>query len=85
MMSISISSSRKRNLYLIRDAPPDLSQPPWRGSHLPYVTIPVKEAELMAEMFATAFINGYVRTRGLPVSIVSDRDTRFTSTIWQSL
>jgi len=47
--------------------------------------IPVKEAELTAEKFATALIKGYVRSRGLPVSIVSDRDTRFTSTFWQSL
>jgi len=47
--------------------------------------VPVREAELTAENFATAFINGYVRNRGLPLSIVSDRDTRFTSSFWQSL
>jgi transposase InsO family protein len=47
--------------------------------------IPVKEADLTAEKFATAFIASYVRSRGLPVSIVSDRDTRFTSAFWQSL
>jgi len=47
--------------------------------------IPVKEADLTAEKFATAFIDGYVRSRGLPVSIVSDWDTRFTSGFWQSL
>jgi len=47
--------------------------------------IPVKEADLTAEKFATAFIDGYVRSWGLPVSIVSDRDTRFTSGFWQSL
>ena len=32
-----------------------------------------------------AFITGYVRNRGLPLSIVSDRDTRFTSKFWQAL
>jgi len=47
--------------------------------------IPVKEADLTAEMFAEAFIAGYVRNRGLPLSIVSDRDTRFTSKFWQAL
>jgi len=47
--------------------------------------IPVREAELTAENFATAFIDSYVRNRGLPLSIVSDRDTRFTSSFWQSL
>jgi len=47
--------------------------------------IPVKEANLTAEKFATAFIDSYVRLRGLPVSIVSDRDTRGTSGFWQSL
>jgi len=47
--------------------------------------IPIKEADLTAEKFATAFIDGYERSWGLPVSIVSDRDTRFTSGFWQSL
>jgi len=44
--------------------------------------IPVKEAELTAETFAEAFIVGYVRNRGLPLSIASDWDTRFTSKFW---
>jgi len=47
--------------------------------------IPVKEAELTAETFAEAFVSGYVRNRGLPLSIVSDRDTRFTSKFWQAI
>ena len=47
--------------------------------------IPVKEAELTAETFAEVFVSGYVRNRGLPLSIVSDRDTRFTSKFWQAL
>jgi len=47
--------------------------------------IPVTEGDLTAERFATAFIAGYVRCRGLPVSIVSDRDARFTSNFLQSL
>jgi len=47
--------------------------------------IPFKQAELIAEKFATAFINSYVRSRGLPVWFVSDQDTQFTSTFWQFL
>jgi transposase InsO family protein len=47
--------------------------------------IRVKESELTAEKFAKAFIAGYVRNRGLPLSIVSDRDTRFTSEFWRTL
>jgi len=47
--------------------------------------IPVTESDLTAEIFATAFISGYVRAHGLPGSIVSDRDVRFTSSFWQSL
>jgi len=47
--------------------------------------IPVTESDLTAETFVTAFIAGYVRSRGLPVSIVLDRDVRFTSSFWQSL
>jgi len=47
--------------------------------------IPVKEAKLTAETFAEAFIAGYVSNRGLLLSIVSDRHTRFTSKFWQAL
>ena len=39
--------------------------------------IHIKEANLTAEKFATAFIDGYVRSWGLPVSIVSDWDTHY--------
>ena len=37
--------------------------------------IPVRKAELTAEKFTMAFIDSYVRSRGLPVSIVFDWDT----------
>jgi transposase InsO family protein len=47
--------------------------------------IPVKQFELTAELFAKAFIAGYNRNRGLPLLIVSDWDTRFTSEFWQTL
>jgi hypothetical protein len=47
--------------------------------------IPVREAELTAETFARVFITGYVQNHDLPLSIVSDRDTRFTSKFWQAL
>jgi len=47
--------------------------------------IPVREAEMTAESFAEAFVAGYIRNRGLPLSIISDRDTRFTSKFWQTL
>jgi hypothetical protein len=40
---------------------------------------------LTAEIFAQVFIAGYVRNSGLPLSIVSDWDTRFTSKLWQAL
>jgi hypothetical protein len=44
--------------------------------------ITVKESELTAEKFMKAFNAGYVRNRGLRPSIMSDRDTRFTSEFW---
>jgi len=46
---------------------------------------PVKEVELNGEKFATALLDGYVRSRGLSVSIVPDQDTQFTSSFWQML
>jgi len=47
--------------------------------------IPIKEAELTAKRFVEAFIAGYVRNRGLPFSLVSDRDTRFISKFLEAL
>jgi len=47
--------------------------------------IPVRECKLTAEKFAKAFTSGYVRNRGIPISIVSDQDTRFTSAFWRTL
>jgi len=47
--------------------------------------IPVKEAKLTVEKFARAFISGYVQNRGLLLSVVSDRNTRFTSEFWRTL
>jgi len=40
---------------------------------------------LTAETFAEAFIAGYVRNRGLLLSIVSDQDTRFIAKFLQAL
>ena len=44
-----------------------------------------KEADLTAERFAEMFLDNYVRHRGMPGSIVSDRDVRFTSAFWTQL
>ena len=47
--------------------------------------IPIKEAELTAERFAEAVIARYNSNRELPLSLVSDRDTRFISKFLQAL
>jgi hypothetical protein len=46
---------------------------------------PTTEADLTAERFAELFLQNYVRHRGIPASIVSDRDTRFVSEFWGHL
>jgi hypothetical protein len=43
------------------------------------------EADLTAERFAELFVEHYVRQRGIPVAIVSDRETRFTTKFWRHL
>lgn len=40
---------------------------------------------ITAEGVAKLFFNHIVRYHGIPISIVSDRDTRFTSSFWQEL
>jgi transposase InsO family protein len=47
--------------------------------------VATKEEGLTAEAFADLFVEHYVRTRGLPAAIVSDRDPRFVSTFWRSV
>ena len=47
--------------------------------------VATKEKDLSAERFAEIFISSYFRLHGLPESIVSDRDPRFTSDFWQHL
>jgi hypothetical protein len=47
--------------------------------------VATKEEGLTAEAFADLFIEHYVRTRGLPTAIVSDRDPRFTSVFWRTV
>ncbi|GJV70545.1 putative reverse transcriptase domain-containing protein [Tanacetum coccineum] len=37
------------------------------------------------ERFARLYINEIIARHGMPVSIISDRDSRFTSRFWQSL
>ena len=37
------------------------------------------------EYLAKRYVNEIVRLHGMPVSIVSDRDPRFTSQFWESL
>ena len=46
--------------------------------------IPIKESYKM-ERLARIYIQEVVRLHGVPVSIISDRDSRFTSRFWQSL
>jgi len=44
-----------------------------------------REKDLTAEVFAREFIDMWVRNRGIPDDIISDRDTRFMSDFWGSL
>ena len=46
--------------------------------------IPIKESFKMERLTRT-YIQEIVRLHGVPVSIISDRDSRFTSRFWQSL
>ena len=46
--------------------------------------LPTKEPAT-AEAIATLVFKEIVTKHGLPKSIISDRDTRFTSNIWQAL
>ncbi len=46
--------------------------------------LPIKETDKM-EKLAKTYIKEIVRLHGVPISIISDRDSRFTSRFWQSL
>ncbi|CAH1452087.1 unnamed protein product [Lactuca virosa] len=46
--------------------------------------LPIKETDKMEKLTRT-YIREIVRLHGVPISIISDRDSRFTSRFWQSL
>ena len=46
--------------------------------------LPIKETDRMEKLSRT-YIREIVRLHGVPMSIISDRDSRFTSRFWQSL
>ena len=46
--------------------------------------LPIKETDKMEKLMRT-YIKEIVRLHGVPISIISDRDSRFTSRFWQSL
>ncbi|GJR00902.1 reverse transcriptase domain-containing protein [Tanacetum coccineum] len=46
--------------------------------------LPMKETELM-DRLTRLYLKEVVLRHGVPVSIISDRDSRFTSHFWQSL
>ncbi|XP_052623525.1 transposon Ty3-I Gag-Pol polyprotein isoform X1 [Lactuca sativa] len=46
--------------------------------------LPIKETDKMEKLTRT-YIREIVRLHGVPLSIISDRDSRFTSRFWQSL
>ena len=46
--------------------------------------LPVKNTYKM-EQYAKLYVQEIVRLHGIPLSIVSDRDPKFTSTFWKSL
>lgn len=48
------------------------------------VALPVKMMDSVDKL-TRVYINKVVRLHGIPISIVSDRDPRFTSKLWPSL
>ena len=46
--------------------------------------LPIRETDKM-EKLASLYIKEVVSRHGVPVSIISDRDSRFTSRFWQTL
>ncbi|GKG42803.1 reverse transcriptase domain-containing protein, partial [Tanacetum coccineum] len=46
--------------------------------------LPMKETDTM-ERLTRLYLKEVVSRHGVPVSIISDRDSRFTSRFWQSL
>jgi hypothetical protein len=46
--------------------------------------LPVKMTDLVDKL-AKIYVNEVVRLHGVPISIVSDRDPRFTSRLWSSI
>ena len=59
---------------------PKTSRGPTKSAHF----LPIREDYKMDKL-AHIYIDEIVTRHGVPISIISDRDSRFTSQVWQSL
>lgn len=92
LQSLSVPESRWQDITMdfITDLPPsDGFNAVWvivdrltKRAH--FIEIKMGEAESTAQECARVFCDRYQRLHGIPETVVSDRDVRFTSSFWQS-
>ncbi|GJV45832.1 putative reverse transcriptase domain-containing protein [Tanacetum coccineum] len=58
----------------------------WEGIAMDFVTkLPRTSKDYKMDRLARLYLNEIVARHGVPISIISDRDSRFTSRFWQSM
>ncbi|GJW64338.1 putative reverse transcriptase domain-containing protein [Tanacetum coccineum] len=64
---------------------PEIPEWKWEKLTIDFITKLPKSSNYKTEKLAKIYVNEIVARHGVPVSIISDRDGRFTSHLWQAL
>nr|GEX35411.1 hypothetical protein [Tanacetum cinerariifolium] len=92
MLKYSVHPRADKMYYDLRDRPSGLLQQPeipiwkWEGIVMDFVTkLPRTSKDYKMDRLARLYLNEIVARHGVPILIIWDRDSRFTSRFWQSI
>ncbi|GJZ12941.1 reverse transcriptase domain-containing protein [Tanacetum coccineum] len=69
-----------------KDIQPDILEWKWERIPMDFVTkLPRTSKDYKMDILARLYLNKIVARHGVPISIISDHDSRFTSRFWQSM
>ncbi|GKB85045.1 putative reverse transcriptase domain-containing protein [Tanacetum coccineum] len=80
---LKVTAEHQRPFGLLQQ--PEIPEWKWEGIAMDFVTKLPRTSNYKMDRLARLYLNEIVATHGMPISIISDRDSRFTSRFWQSM